>query len=161
MEGHEGRFSRDFLPVFSAVGPCEQFWHEQGCPLFDVIHPAFLLPTTPSPTFQGAPKDGFGEAVVACDMPEPCDFPDHSPPLFLCLCLSVSLPLSLNTPSFSHVPYLIPPNGPWFYSKTPSYFKTCKTEVSNLNRTIPCQLAPPPSLSRSLLRSLARSRSVI
>ena len=25
-----------------------------------------------SPTLQGALKDGFGEAVVACDMPEPC-----------------------------------------------------------------------------------------
>ena len=24
---------------------------------------------------QGALKDGFGEAVVACDMPEPCKFP--------------------------------------------------------------------------------------
>ena len=24
---HEGRFSRDALPVFSAGGPCEQFWH--------------------------------------------------------------------------------------------------------------------------------------
>ena len=27
-----------------------------------------------SPTLQGALKDGYGEAVVACDMPEPCDF---------------------------------------------------------------------------------------
>ena len=44
-------------------------------PLFDVVHPAFSLPTTASPTVQGAPKDGFGEAVVACDMPEPCKFP--------------------------------------------------------------------------------------
>ena len=26
-------------------------------------------------TFQGALKDGFGEAVVACDMPEPRTFP--------------------------------------------------------------------------------------
>ena len=37
--------------------------------------PAFPLPTTASPTSQGALKDGFGEAVVACDMPEPCKFP--------------------------------------------------------------------------------------
>ena len=44
------------------------FWHEQGCPLFDVVHPAFPLTTTTSPTLQGVPKDGFGEAVVACDM---------------------------------------------------------------------------------------------
>ena len=31
-EGHEGRFSRDPLPVFSVGGPCEQFWHEHECP---------------------------------------------------------------------------------------------------------------------------------
>ena len=46
-----------------------------GCPLFDVVHPAFPLTTTASPTLQGATKDGFGEAVVACDMPEACKFP--------------------------------------------------------------------------------------
>ena len=68
--GHEERFSRYPLPVFSAGGPCDQFWHRQGCPLFDVVHPAFPLPTAASPTLQGAPKDGFGEAVVACDMPQ-------------------------------------------------------------------------------------------
>ena len=28
-----------------------------------------------SPILQGALKDGFGEAVVACDMPGPCKFP--------------------------------------------------------------------------------------
>ena len=63
--GHEGRLSRDPLPVFSAEGPCEQFWHGQICPLFDVVHLAFPLPTTASPTLQGGSKDGFGEAVVA------------------------------------------------------------------------------------------------
>ena len=73
--GHEGRFSRSPLPVLSAGGPCHQFWHWQGCPLLDVVHPAFPLPTTASPTLQGALKDGSGEAVVACDMPEPCEFP--------------------------------------------------------------------------------------
>ena len=56
----------------SAGGHCEQFWHGQGCPLFDVIHPAFLLPTTASVIIQGALKDGFGEAVVACDIPKAC-----------------------------------------------------------------------------------------
>ena len=71
---HEGQFSRDPLPVFSAGGPCGQFWRGQGCPLFDVVHPAFPLPITASPTFQGALKDVSGEAVVACDMPEPCKF---------------------------------------------------------------------------------------
>ena len=73
--GHEGRFSRDPLPVPSAGGLCEQFWHGQRCPLFDVVHPAFHLPTTASPTFHGALKDGVGEVVVECDMYEPCKFP--------------------------------------------------------------------------------------
>ena len=45
--GHEGRFITDLLPVFSAGGPCKQFWHGQECALFDV-HPAFPLPTTGS-----------------------------------------------------------------------------------------------------------------
>ena len=30
--GREGRFSRNPLPVFSAGGPCGQFWLGQGCP---------------------------------------------------------------------------------------------------------------------------------
>ena len=83
-EGHEGRFSRNPLPVFSAGGPCEQFWHRQEYPLFDVVHPAFALPTTASSTLQGAMKNDLGEAVVACNMPEPCKFPFYwhafSPP---------------------------------------------------------------------------------
>ena len=41
--GHDGRFSRDRLPVFSAGDPCEQFWYGQACPLFDVVYPAFSL----------------------------------------------------------------------------------------------------------------------
>ena len=45
-----------------------------GMPTLDVVYPAFPLPTTSSPSLQGALKDGFGEAVVACDMPEPCEF---------------------------------------------------------------------------------------
>ena len=46
----------------------------QGCTFFDVVHPAFPLPTTASPTLQCALKDGFGEAVTACGMLEPCKF---------------------------------------------------------------------------------------
>ena len=42
----------------------------QGSPLFNAVHPAFPLPTTASPILQGALKDGFREAVVACDMPQ-------------------------------------------------------------------------------------------
>ena len=39
------------------------------------VHPVFSLPTTASPTLQGALKNGFGEVVVAFDTPEPCKFP--------------------------------------------------------------------------------------
>ena len=51
------------------------FWHGKGCPLVDVVHPVFPLPTTASPTLQGALMDGFGEDIVACDTPEPCKVP--------------------------------------------------------------------------------------
>ena len=71
LRGHDRRFSRDPFPVFSTGGPCEQFWHGQGCLIFDIVHPAFPLPTTR----QCALKDGFLEAVEACDMPEPREFP--------------------------------------------------------------------------------------
>ena len=37
--------------------------------------PALSLPTKALPILQGALKDGFGEVVRACDMPEPCKFP--------------------------------------------------------------------------------------
>ena len=43
--GHEGQFSRDALPIFSASSHCQRFWHGQGCPLLDVVPPAFSLPT--------------------------------------------------------------------------------------------------------------------
>ena len=66
---------RDPLPVFSAGGHCEEFWHGQGRSLFGVVHPAFPLPTTASPTLQRALNNGFREAVMACDMPEPCKLP--------------------------------------------------------------------------------------
>ena len=73
--GDMGDDSANLLLVLSAVGSCEQFWHGQGCPLFDVVHSAFPLPTTASPTLQCALKDGFGEAVMAPDMSESCEFP--------------------------------------------------------------------------------------
>ena len=66
------RRSSSTVPVFSAGGPCEQFWQKQGCPLFDVVHPAFPLLTTASSTLQGVLNDGFGEAIKVCDLPEPC-----------------------------------------------------------------------------------------
>ena len=71
VRGHKGQFSRDPFSVFSAGGPCEQFWHGQRCPLFDVVHPAFPLPITALPTLQDALKDVLVEAVVECDMPKP------------------------------------------------------------------------------------------
>ena len=69
--GQGGLLSRDPLPVFPAGDPCEQFLQGQGSSLFDVVHPAFPLPTTASPTLQDALMGGFGEAVV----PEQCKFP--------------------------------------------------------------------------------------
>ena len=44
--------SADSRPVFSTGRHCEQFWHGQGCQLFDFVHPAFPLPITTSPTLQ-------------------------------------------------------------------------------------------------------------
>ena len=44
---------------------------------FLMLSKAFPLPTTELPTLQGALRDGFGEAVVVCDMLEPCKFPTH------------------------------------------------------------------------------------
>ena len=77
--GHRGDMRDDSAGIlfqsFSAGGHREQFWLGQGCLLFDVVHPAFPLPTTASPTLQGDPKDGFGEAVLECDMPESIKFP--------------------------------------------------------------------------------------
>ena len=57
--GHKRLFIRDPLPVLSAGGPCERLWHGKGCPLYDVVHPAFPLLTMVSPTLQGALKDGL------------------------------------------------------------------------------------------------------
>ena len=71
---HEGRLNnRDPLTVFSAGGPCEQFWHGQRCSLLVVVHPAFPLPTAASLPLQIDLEDGFG-AVVACDMSKACKF---------------------------------------------------------------------------------------
>ena len=80
--GHEGRFSRDPLSIFSAGGHRGQFWHRQGRPLFDVVHPAFPLLTMASPTLPGALKDVFWRdrlgpwrartmrVSVSCQLPE-------------------------------------------------------------------------------------------
>ena len=39
-----------------------------------VVHTLFPLLTMVSPILQSALKDGFGQAVVVCDMHEPCKF---------------------------------------------------------------------------------------
>ena len=54
-------FPQEALVSSSGIG--------QGCPLFDVVHPAL------SPTLQGTLKDGFRDSPAACDMLEPCNFP--------------------------------------------------------------------------------------
>ena len=72
---HEGWFSRNPLPVFSAGGHCEQFWHGQGMFILWYCSSSISSAYHGSPTLQSALKDGFGEAVVACDMPCPCEFP--------------------------------------------------------------------------------------
>ena len=59
--------SRDPLPVFSAGGHCGQNWHGYECP------PS--ISSANHGVVQGAVKGGFGKAVVARDMPEPCEFP--------------------------------------------------------------------------------------
>ena len=73
--GIRGTIRQRSSQVFSAGSSCVQFWLGQGCPLFDVVHPAFRLPTSPSPILQGALTDCFGEVAMACDMPEACKFP--------------------------------------------------------------------------------------
>ena len=73
--GHDRQFCRDILSVFSTGGHYEQFCHGQGYPSFDVVHPAFPLPTMGWFTLQGAFKDGFREAVMVRDMSEPYKFP--------------------------------------------------------------------------------------
>ena len=44
-------------------------------PFFDVVHPAFLLPTTATHALLDTLTVGFGEVVVACDMYKPSKFP--------------------------------------------------------------------------------------
>ena len=48
-----------------------------------VIRPAFPQSTTASSVLQGVLKDGFGEAVVACEIPEPRE-PRELPSLHSC-----------------------------------------------------------------------------
>ena len=71
---HGGRFSTGLLPVFSAGDHREQFWHGQGRPFLVIVPLAFPLPTAAPSTLADALKDGFGETVLACDMPKPRNF---------------------------------------------------------------------------------------
>ena len=70
--GQEGRFSRDPLPVFFCGRPFWAVLAWAGMSTLDVVHPAFPLPTTVSTNLHFALKNGFGEVVLECDMPETC-----------------------------------------------------------------------------------------
>ena len=59
---------------FSERSHREQFWCGWGRPVFDVVYSAFRLTVKALPTVQDALKDGFGEAVVARDVTDPCEF---------------------------------------------------------------------------------------
>ena len=65
---------RSFFCCIFVGDPCKQFWHGQGCPLFDFVNPAFPLPTTSSPIPQGALKVSFGEAVMPVTCPKHASF---------------------------------------------------------------------------------------
>ena len=56
----------------------KQLWDGYGRPFFDIVQVAFSLLTTTSTILQGALKDGLGDAVVARNMPEPCEFQDKT-----------------------------------------------------------------------------------
>ena len=73
MGEHDRRFDKGL--VFSAGIHGEHFWHWQGCPLFDVVHPAFPCRPRRHPSCQGALKAVLEGAVMACDTPEPCKIP--------------------------------------------------------------------------------------
>lgn len=77
--GHVGQFSRDPLPLFSAGSHHEHhhehFWHGQGYPLFNAVHPIFadhgVVHIRCAYGFGFGREDGLGEVVKANDMPEP------------------------------------------------------------------------------------------
>ena len=65
-----------FVCLFLVESHCKQFCQGQECPLLDVFHPEFPLPTTASPTSR-CPEGWFwrGCRHDMCDIPEPCKFP--------------------------------------------------------------------------------------
>ena len=100
------------------------------------------LLTMASPTLQGALKDGSGEAVVVCDMPEPCRLPsldscqkrflwtnkkvDLAPHLFTGLVLQAGdaekFPQALGFKSLDLLFILFPFSSQWPSSHGPSLF---------------------------------------
>ena len=114
-----------FQFFFFPAGPCEQFWHGQGCSFFDVVLLEFPLLTMALPTLEGALKDGFGEAEVACNMPEPCKFSslDSRRKRFLCTHKEVDLaPQSVVGLAFQVGDAEKFSSGTWF-RKTGSFFQ--------------------------------------
>ena len=76
--GRLGDKTDDSAEILFQSFPLEAFVSSSGMDIHvhsDFVHPAFPLPTTASPNVQGALKDDFGEAVVACDMPKTWKFP--------------------------------------------------------------------------------------
>ena len=74
--GYDRQFSRDPLPVFSAGGPCQHFWHERDVRslMFSIQH--FLCRSPHCPPSK-VPRRMVLERlnIVVCDTPEPCKFP--------------------------------------------------------------------------------------
>ena len=67
------------LQFFFCRSHHQQFGHGQECPLFDVVRPAFPLPTTASSKQrQCAQKHGLEVAVVARDLSETGEIPCHT-----------------------------------------------------------------------------------
>ena len=77
--GRRGNIRDDSAEIlfqsFFRRDPCEQFWHRHECPLFDVVYPAFPLPTTASPTIHDAVKDVLKMLSWRATCPNHASFP--------------------------------------------------------------------------------------
>ena len=66
--------SADISFQSSAGTHCDFFWLGQGCTLFDVVHPAFPLPSTASPLFPSCPEGWFWRGYRGVQHAEQCKF---------------------------------------------------------------------------------------
>ncbi|KAH3696061.1 hypothetical protein DPMN_083524 [Dreissena polymorpha] len=54
---------------------CEEYFvHGKGCPLFDIIYPAFLLTATTSTSLQRALKNNIAQSEVPGNVYKPSGF---------------------------------------------------------------------------------------